>query len=124
MDSIIHTLISLAPHTRIVHHQPGRIRLKISPSALRVVNSADLGHMVEAIPGVLGYRVNLSAKSIVIEYDRTTLPFELWVMLAQLGIKPELKPEVTARLQTLWAQQSQVQLHTNRCPKPGRDQIP
>lgn len=106
MESIIHLLVTLAPHTRIAHHQPGRIRLKISPSALGIINSTDLGGMVAAIPGVLDYRVNLSARSIVINYDRERLPYDVWVLLARVGPQPELKAQATARLRTLWSQQA------------------
>jgi hypothetical protein len=106
MERIIHTLIALAPHTRIAHHQPGRIRLKIFQSALNVLNTSDIGDFVESIPGILDYRVNLWAKSIVINYDGTRLPFDLWVLLAEMGRRPELKPLVTARLRTLWVERS------------------
>jgi hypothetical protein len=102
MENIIGALVTLAPHTRIAHHQPGRIRLKFLPSILQLANGREIETLVACIPGILEYRVNPLAKSIVINYDQQRLPYEVWVLLGQTHIRPELGSELAARLRSLW----------------------
>jgi hypothetical protein len=102
MESLIHTLVGLAAHAQIVHHQPGRIRLKIPWEGLQSVQDLDLEAMVQNLPGVLHHRVNPMARSIVIDYDHHVLPSDLWELLGQVRRQPELKAEVTAHLHALY----------------------
>jgi hypothetical protein len=101
METLIHTLVGLAAHAQIAHHQPGRIRLKISWEGLQSVQGLDLEAMMQDIPGVLHHRVNPMARSIVIDYDHHVLPCGLWELLGQVRRRPELKEEVAARLRAL-----------------------
>jgi hypothetical protein len=101
IDDLVQAIILLAPHEQIAHHVPGRIRLKILPSGLDAVKSIDVQNMIESIPGVLLTRLNFLARSLVIEYDRDQLPYDLWESLGQLRNHPDLAHEVAERLRIL-----------------------
>lgn len=92
-------LLQLLPHVEIAHHVPGRIRLKIHPSALNVVRDIDVEKVLLDIPGVRSLRINAFAKSVVIEYNCDRLPHDLWTNLGHLKQKPELAREIAALLQ-------------------------
>jgi len=95
-------LLRLIPHLEIAHHVPGRIRLRILLSGLGAVQNVDLHALVLSIPGVLGMRVNTSARSVVIEYNQQKLPYELWETVKRLKSQPELAPQFATRLSALW----------------------
>jgi hypothetical protein len=102
-EDIIDTVISLAPHTEICHHIPGRIRLKISLSGLGLFDRSGIARTIHAIPGVMNQRINLHARSVVIEYDRKRIPYDLWELLGQIRNKPELAAVATQLMRFLWA---------------------
>lgn len=82
--------------------QPGRIRLKISLSALSLFDAPSISRSLHAIPGVVRQRINLRARSVVIEYDRKLLPYDLWELLGQIRCRPELTPVASELMQILW----------------------
>ena len=101
-EAIIQDLIDIAPYAEIAHHIPGRIRLKMSISGLKVLYEKDIRYTLDHVPGVFSTRVNPSALSAVIEYDQEKLPYELWTGLVESGRKPELAAEVVERLRALF----------------------
>ena len=101
-EDIIDTVISLAPHAEICHHIPGRIRLKISPSGLGLIERLGIVRAIRSIPGVMNQRISFHSRSIVIEYDRTRLPYDLWELLGQIRNKPELATVATDLMRFLW----------------------
>jgi hypothetical protein len=101
-EGICDTVISLAPYIEICHHIPGRIRLKISPLALTLIDKADIARTIHAIPGVMHQRMSPHARSIVIEYDRKRIPFDLWELLGQIKEKPELAAVAASLMRFLW----------------------
>lgn len=65
----------------IVHHLPGRIRLKLDGNAVALPATADLKRFQELlgeIEGVRSLRVNLLARSCTVEYDPRIIPFAAW----------------------------------------------
>ena len=102
VEAIVQDLLHIAPHAEIVHHIPGRIRLRISVSGIKAVRERDLEAIVSAVPGVLNTRINPFAKSAVIEYDHNRFPDDLWESLEELSRKPELAADVAERLQALF----------------------
>ena len=116
MEDIIDVVISLAPHADICHHIPGRIRLKISPSALTLIDKADITRTIHAIPGVIHQRMSPHARSIVIEYDRKRIPFDLWELLGQIREKPELAVVAASLMRFLWHGENVGEL---RLPPPA-----
>lgn len=65
-------LISLRDCLDVAHHVPGRIRIRFSlkllsrPSAHGLLAASEGGR---AVPGFRGMRLNVAARSVVIEYD-------------------------------------------------------
>lgn len=89
--------LHLRRYITIVHHVPGRIRLKLSLTALAhlpKVDPAPFVDLVARVKGVKETRVNKSALSVVVEYDPQAIPAPLWERL--LKAEPE---EVTAILE-------------------------
>ena len=121
IEPIIETVISLAPYAEICHHIPGRIRLKISPSALTLIDKNDISRTIRAIPGVLHQRMSSHARSIVIEYDRTRMPFDLCELLGQIKEKPELAAVAASLMRFLWHEENigELRLPPSRTT-PGR----
>jgi hypothetical protein len=101
-EDIINTVISLAPHAEICHHIPGRIRLKISPSGLSLMERSGIVRTIHSIPGVMNQRISFFSRSIVIEYDRKRIPYDLWELLGQIRNKPELAAVATDLMRFLW----------------------
>ncbi len=99
---VVDDLMFLAPHTEVVHHIPGRIRLRILPSGLGAVGKTDVKGMIGSIPGIVSIRINYIIGSVVIEYDQNRLPFSIWESLKDLRKRPELAAEFKKRLQGLW----------------------
>ncbi|MGH2340745.1 hypothetical protein ACRC7T_04610 [Segnochrobactraceae bacterium EtOH-i3] len=68
----------------IAHHVPGRIRVKLSITALACLPDVDPAPFVDLtrrIRGVGMTRVNVPALSVVIEYDPVVIPAPLWERL-------------------------------------------
>ncbi len=101
-EDIIDTVINLAPHAEICHHIPGRIRLKITPSGLGLIEGSGIVRIIRSIPGVMKQRISFHSRSIVIEYDRKRIPYDLWELLGQIRDKPELATVATHLMRVLW----------------------
>ena len=102
ISSLIDDLMVLAPHLEIAHHIPGRVRLAILPSGVEIVQKTGLNDMIGSIPGITKMRINAFARSIVIEYDREKLPYDLWESLPGLLKRPDHAAEIRNRLEALW----------------------
>jgi len=74
----IDTLLSLRSHlTGIVHHIPGRIRLRFSPGLLKLVDQIDLS-VFDHLGIFKGIQFNPLAFSVTITYDPERLLPPLW----------------------------------------------
>jgi hypothetical protein len=84
MASDLTPLLALRRHLHIAHHVPGRVRMKISLSALQEVSRADAEkvlRMFESADGIQNVRVNAAARSVVIAYDRELIAPDDWNLL-------------------------------------------
>lgn len=70
---------------QIVHHIPGRVRLKLAgslpPGSAKTVNAGsvrDVPQLLEKVRGICSLRVNLLARSCTIEYDAQVIPASAW----------------------------------------------
>ena len=68
---------------RIAHHVRGRVRLKLvrDPQLQRSPSGAlieTLQVLLASLPGVRDVRINLLARSCVVDYDPETIPPEAW----------------------------------------------
>jgi hypothetical protein len=84
---IIEKLRQLSSCIEIVHHVPGRIRLRLllnDPSPLDVraqsliAQVQSLKDALDDLPGIRSIRVNALARSCTIEYDHRDIPFQAW----------------------------------------------
>jgi hypothetical protein len=79
-----HKLIDLENYLDVAHHVPGRIRVKFSPMIL--TKPAALAAMKEhrELPkAILAARVNMTARSVVIEYNTEEISPEIIEELIQ-----------------------------------------
>lgn len=102
-------LQQITRHLQIVHHIPGRIRVKLCASALAgqqaqwLAQAQSIQRFLEALPGILAIKPNLLALSCVVEYDHRVLSKALWEALLRgeateqvLGLLDELEDRWTA----------------------------
>ncbi len=97
----IEILMTLADHVEIVHHIPGRIRLRILPSGFHLAKNLNAESLVRAIRGIKNAKVKSAARSVVIEYDVQQIPGRFWEDLAKAGKNPESRNSVAAELSRL-----------------------
>jgi hypothetical protein len=100
-DVLIDRLIDLAAQTGIVHHIPGRIRLKVKLSGLLLARDLDAADLMKYFNGILDARANAAARSIVISYDETVIAPDLWERLVNAKKDPRLRYSVKAQLERL-----------------------
>jgi hypothetical protein len=82
----IDILLDMRRHLSIVHHVPGRIRLRIGPGLWGLANKVDdnlLRKMLDRLEGIRDVRVNMAVASLVIEYDFKQIHPDNWVTLVR-----------------------------------------
>ncbi len=107
-DEVVDAFLDHVRHLQIAHHVRGRIRIKAKWSKLKdlaAVEQQDIEELVARIPGVQGFRVNRKALSVVIDYDPSLLPFDLWEEIGTLHKYPLQREPVRAKLLALLDQQ-------------------
>lgn len=94
-------LLRARPHLHIVHHIPGRVRLRFGPGILEAVQEiATEGEaLLSGLAGIKDVRVNAAAFSLVVTYDQDRLRPDWWDKLIE-GSDAEAA-EVVARLRAL-----------------------
>jgi hypothetical protein len=73
--------LRLRRHLKIVHHVPGRVRLRVGASIVKEVKGVDasvLDKILGAISGIKDIRVNAMAGSVVIQYVADELKPSWW----------------------------------------------
>jgi hypothetical protein len=78
------SLLALRQHLSIVHHVPGRIRLRAGPALYKhasTLNNNGLKSMLESLNGIHDIRINPNAASLIIQYDPNHFPPSLWETL-------------------------------------------
>lgn len=74
-------LLTLSRLLRIVHHVPGRLRVRLSKDILRhssTVSLDEIRNIVDKIDGVRSLRVSPVTLSAIIEYDPSVIAPHLW----------------------------------------------
>lgn len=94
-------LLRARPHLQIVHHVPGRVRLRFGPGILEAVPEiATQGEaLLSGLTGIKDVRVNAAAFSLIVNYDRDRLPPGWWEKLIE-GSEAEAI-DVVAQLRAL-----------------------
>jgi hypothetical protein len=101
INTVIDDLLKLARHTEMVHHIPGRIRLRVLLSGIAAAREINLEKIRSHFPGILDIRVKAIVGSVVIQYDQRRIPPDLWTELSKLRQNPELAPELHERIKSI-----------------------
>ena len=101
-DHIVSVLTKLIEHTTITNHIPGKIRLKVSLSAIKILKSIDVDEMIRYFPGLLDYQFKPLKRTVDIEYDHEQMPYDIWESMEQSKKQPELKTKLKEQLRLLW----------------------
>ena len=75
-------------HLKIVHHVPGRIRLRVGMALFKELGGVDKGlfdRILRSIDGIKDVRINPSAASVVISYSPSNLQPNWWDTLVHGG---------------------------------------
>lgn len=78
--------LELRRYLQIVHHVPGRIRLRIKLALvkeLKRVNTGVLDDVMQAIDGISDVRVNAAAGSVVVNYRAKSIAPDWWTTLIE-----------------------------------------
>lgn len=103
-EQLVDGLLDHVLYLKIVHHVRGRIRVKAcwnGAQKLGAVNDQELTGIIADIPGILEYRVNRKALSVIIHYDADLLPPSLWEETAEVGQYPGKRGQVREQLLAL-----------------------
>lgn len=82
-------LLAARRHLAIIHHVPGRVRLRLGVGLLALVGgagragAAELTELLQAVDGIEGVEVNGRAASVTITYDPRRLPSATWETLLE-----------------------------------------
>ena len=101
-EELMDRLIELAHQTIIVHHIPGRIRLRVKLSGLLLAQQMEVADLVSRFEGILEARANLAARSIVFTYDPATITPALWEQLVNRNKDPSTQNSVKKELGRLF----------------------
>jgi hypothetical protein len=80
----VNRLLDLRRHLSIVHHLPGRIRLRLGSALWGVAASVDRDRfkiLLDHVEGIRAVRINVAVASVIVEYDPTTIPPADWETL-------------------------------------------
>ncbi|MDE6978997.1 MAG: hypothetical protein K2O85_05450 [Helicobacter sp.] len=79
MDITTETLSKIADSFTIVHHIPGRIRLRANMTIMAEANRhQDLLQMIRQIPFIIDFKPNLLIGSLTLHYDTSRFEPALW----------------------------------------------
>ena len=101
-DILIDRLIDLAGHAAIVHHIPGRIRLKVKLQGLLIARDLDAADLVKYFNGIQDVRANAAARSIVIGYDHGVITPDFWERLVDGKMDLSLRNLVREQLKSFF----------------------
>lgn len=100
-ETVVDEFLNHIRYFKIAHHVNGRIRVKATWSSakeLKHIDRNELETIIETIPGIMTYRVNLKALSVVIEYDPSILSYALWEDVGSLENYPLKREEIRVKL--------------------------
>lgn len=108
-DKLIGKILDMFRLCRIEEHNPGRITLKLSALDLpRLAMTAggigDIEGKISHIPGIERYEPNIgwTRASVVVWYDPSVFPYQLWEDLCALSDHPELESSIVERIRALF----------------------
>jgi len=78
------SMLDLRRHLSIVHHLPGRIRLRLGAALWSAAAGADRERfktLLDGLEGIRDVRVNVAVASVVVEYDPKKISPDDWETL-------------------------------------------
>lgn len=106
LERAMDLVLEMAPHLRVAHHVPGRIRFKLLPSGIDIGERLARNGLVAHIPGIESVSARKLSRSLVLEYDPKVLTDELWDALGRVHESPDLEEVVRRRLRGLLSPRS------------------
>ena len=107
---LLKTILELARLCQLKDHQPGRVKLTVSAFHLlrlyRVLGGVnEVSSELERIPGHISHETSVgwTGGSVLIRYDATIFPADLWEDLSRVKDRPDLEAVVSNRLTDLLA---------------------
>ena len=85
-EQLINEFLNIRRHLKIVHHVPGRIRLRVSASLFKEAKGIDkqmVDRVINAIEGISDVRINAVAATLVITYVTKILKPDWWTDLIE-----------------------------------------
>lgn len=79
-------VVSLLHQLKVVHHVPGRIRLRVTSGLRRWLAAIDAGSLrriTDAVEGIRSVRVNPAAASVIITYSTDKINPQWWESLIE-----------------------------------------
>jgi len=89
-------LLPLRQYVRIVHHIPGRLRVRLTNGGIAAARKFDLTrfrHLLEKVPAVRDLQVSAASLSVVIHYDKSAIAPALWEDLIE-GTAPDAQSAI------------------------------
>ncbi len=77
-------LLTLRDHLGIIHHVPGRIRLRFDPDRVLTALGGRIDRLegtLARVPGITGFEVNAAARSLVVTYEPARFAPSAWALL-------------------------------------------
>ncbi len=100
-EELVENFLDNIRYLSIAHHVAGRIRIKAGWDAVKKlgdIEPVDIERAIAAIPGIVNYRVNKKALSVIVEYDIDILPYSLWEEVGGLRENPLNREKVKKQL--------------------------
>lgn len=84
--TLIEDFLALRGHLSLVHQVPGRLRLRLGPglwAQAGKISETGLRQGLKSIQGIRDVRLNITAASLIIEYDAKAIEPEAWQRLLE-----------------------------------------
>lgn len=99
-DTLLRSFWEIRPLLKVVHHVPGRIRLRLTLKAITKrpdVDAKEVVDLLERLHGIDGIRVNRAAGTVIIEYRPADFDPAFWTFVLS-GDRDEVANEIRRRL--------------------------
>jgi len=108
-EQLLRKVIGMFRLCRIQGHVPGQVTLKVSALSLprlaaMIGGIDDIEGKIKQIPGIMNYEPNIGWRgaSVVVTYDPSVFPYELWQDLCSPGDDPAFELSVMERIRALY----------------------
>lgn len=92
-------IVEIASYFSIVHHTPGRLRVRVNPKIKELsseLSIEDIEQLSKKINGIKNIKINKIVASITIEYDNAIFPKKMWEDLIERKNLEEITQKINA----------------------------